>query len=154
MKQYLNTYVLTVASFEKSLLFFKNEDENKCLLIGKGNVQKPFKKKDEEYYQTFVKTFKLFGKAAIQANKVLKPKMNIVIEGFLDIDDDYTTSEGELRRGQEFINARSLDVISPLYTLTDNDSDTSKSMKKPEMSKKTTMIKKPGTIKKPMGFTK
>lgn len=124
MRQYLNHFVGKVASFDDAIKYYPNEDENKCLLMLTVNVQKPFKKKEEQYYPTFLKTFKIFGRAAKAAGEVVQKNMDIIAEGYLDMDEDYTDKSGELRKGREFINCRSLEIINSFYSL--HDSNTGK----------------------------
>lgn len=133
MRQYLNHYVGKVASFDNAIRYYPNEDEAKCVLILAVNMQKPFKKKEEQYYPTFLKTFKVFGKSAKIAGEVIQKNMDIIAEGYIDIDDDYTDKNGELRKGGEFINCRSLEIINSFYSLHNDDtnkiSDSAKSTK-------------------------
>lgn len=123
MKQYLNHFVGKVAAFDDAIKYYPNEDENKCLLMLTVNVQKPFKKKEEQYYPTFLKTFKVFGRAAKAAGSVIQKNMDIVAEGYLDMDEDYTDKNGELRKGREFINCRSLEIINSFYSLQDSSNN-------------------------------
>ena len=59
--------------------------------------------------------------------------MDIIAEGYLDIDDDYTDKNGELKKGREFINCRSLEIINSFYSLQDSSNnkidETSKTQK-------------------------
>ena len=132
MRQYLNHFVGRVAAFDDAIKYYPNEDENKCVLILTVNMQKPFKKKDEQYYPTFLKTFKVFGRAAKAAGDVIQKNMDVVAEGYIAIDDDYTDKNGELKKGREFINCRSLEIINSFYSLNDGNSN------KIEASEKTT----------------
>lgn len=151
MRQYLNHFVGKVAAFDDAIKYYPNEDENKCLLMLTVNVQKPFKKKDEQYYPTFLKTFKVFGRAAKAAGDVIQKNMDIVAEGYLDLDDDYTDKNGELRKGREFINCRSLEIINSFYSLQDssnNKIDESSKTQKSSLSKASGLKLNKGALKK------
>lgn len=133
MRQYLNHFVGRVASFDNAIKYYPNEDEDKCLLVLTVNVQKPFKKKEEQYYPTFLKTFKAFGKTAKLAGEVIQKNMDIIAEGYLDLENDYTDEKsGELRKGREFINCKTLELINSFYSLNSSSTkidDSAKSQK-------------------------
>lgn len=151
MKQYLNHFVGKVAAFDDAIKYYPNEDENKCLLMLTVNVQKPFKKKEEQYYPTFLKTFKVFGRAAKSAGSVIQKNMDIVAEGYLDMDEDYTDKNGELRKGREFINCRSLEIINSFYSLQDssnNKIDESSKTQKTSLGKASGLKLNKGALKK------
>lgn len=150
MMQFTNYFVGKIAGFDDAIkLFINPEDENKSVVVLQVNISKPTKKKDEEYYGSFLKTFKLFGKNAAHIGPQLEKNMDIIAEGFLDIEDDreYENEQGETvkYKGREYVFCRNIKQLSNLYRSSSSSEETVTEAKKP---KKTSLsIKSPNKIK-------
>ena len=136
----LNTVILNgvMPHFEGN---YKEGDGNsKSFLSWAVSVKREYKKEDEQYYPDDLINFKAFGPRADFIKKYFNQGDGIILKGRLQRDDDYTTEDGETKKGQLFVLVESVNFVGGANK---DSSDTTKNSK-PATGGPGSAPKKPG----------
>lgn len=86
-------------------LEIKNEDDEKRAFLGfTVSVRRNYKPEGEEYYPEDLLYCKAFGQTAIFINNYFEKGSNLILEGELRRDEDYTDDNGNERKGQMYVH--------------------------------------------------
>ena len=123
----LNTVILNgvMPHFEGN---YKEGDGNsKSFLSWAVSVKREYKKEDEQYYPDDLINFKACGPRADFIKKYFNQGDGIILKGRLQRDDDYTTEDGETKKGQLFVLVESVNFVGGANK---DSNDTTKNSKK------------------------
>ena len=136
----LNTVILNgvMPHFEGN---YKEGDGNsKSFLSWAVSVKREYKKEDEQYYPDDLINFKAFGPRADFIKKYFNQGDGIILKGRLQRDDDYTTEDGETKKGQLFVLVESVNFVGGA----NKDSNDTTKNSKPATGGPGSAPKKPG----------
>ena len=136
----LNTVILNgvMPNFEGN---YKEGDGNsKSFLSWAVSVKREYKKEDEQYYPDDLINFKAFGPRADFIKKYFNQGDGIILKGRLQRDDDYTTEDGETKKGQLFVLVESVNFVGGA----NKDSNDTTKNSKPATGGPGSAPKKPG----------
>ena len=136
----LNTVILNgvMPHFEGN---YKEGDGNsKSFLSWAVSVKREYKKEDEQYYPDDLINFKAFGPRADFIKKYFNQGDGIILKGRLQRDDDYTTEDGETKKGQLFVLVESVNFVGGA----NKDSNDTTKNNKPATGGPGSAPKKPG----------
>ena len=106
-----------------------------------GSISKrEYKKEDEQYYPDDLINFKAFGPRADFIKKYFNQGDGIILKGRLQRDDDYTTEDGETKKGQLFVLVESVNFVGGA----NKDSNDTTKNSKPATGGPGSAPKKPG----------
>lgn len=90
--------------FKNAFVIYNEDDEKRAVLNLKLSVRRNYKAKDEQYAKDDIIDCKAFGRVGINIYKHFQPGDNILIQGSLQRDDNYTDSNGNTQYGAMFVN--------------------------------------------------
>lgn len=99
----LNKVILNGKLPRFEAIYSKGEGEKKSYLTWCISVKRDYKKPDEQYYKEDLIKFKAFGPKADFIMNNFAMGDGLILEGKLQIEDDYTDKEGNAVKGQLFV---------------------------------------------------
>lgn len=123
MKNFMNISGRIPNSEKAGIHFYPANGDKKAFMYGMLSVAHPYKKDSNNYPASNLFPFKAHANNAELINKFFKNGDSIELLGFIDKDDAYTTSSGEERDGQFFLNVTGFEFPLPNNKKSDSSTD-------------------------------
>lgn len=91
--------------------YYQDAEPGRCRMNGFISVRRNFKKKDEQYYPQDLIPFTVFGASATYMHNNIARGDMVSMTGAIEKSADWKDSEGEIRRGQLFLNVAAVSKI-------------------------------------------